>query len=404
VLTLKNLRLLFGGGRRNPDGERLDAFLADPALMRSLREDDQRRQRLYLLLASLLLGLLLGAGGVLLALHPWRPAAVIRAGAPSGEAMARVLASQGQVYAKAKEIDRALSYSRLATELAPHLIDTWDALAYALFYGGQTAEAERALRRCLEIDPGYERAYHLLGDISFYTGDWKQAEPYWKRANARRALSRLLLLEDRFDEAAPLVEKLARETPDDRYVQVMKEAVLLGRLTPEMRRKLAPDFVASRDPETARGWQLYYARRYDEAATTFSRALSRSPRDGSAMIGRGWCLLKIGTTPREAQSAFDQARAAWPTSYSALNGLAWSLKAQGQIEGAVTLWRQMVEDLPRIEQIEIASCYQGLGAVYYERGDYPLARQYLAQSLLRDPFDPATSNLLQSTLGKLPPP
>ena len=404
MLTLKNLRLLFGGsGGRKPDAERLDAFLADPALVRSLREDEHQRKRLTHILGSLLLGLLFGAGAALLALHPWRPAAAVRVGASSGEEMARVLASQGQIFTKAKEIDKALSHSRLATELAPNLVDAWDALALSLFYAGQTAEAEQAARRCLKIDPGYNRAYHLLGDINFYTGDWKQAEAYWKKADAKRALSRLLLLENRFDEATPLVQGLALDTPDDRYAQVMSEAVQLGRLTPELRRKLAPDFVASRDPETARGWQLFYARRYEEAAATFSRALSHAPRDGSAILGRGWCLLEIGT-PREAQSAFDQALATWPTSYSALNGLAWSRKAQGQAEGAVTLWRQVVDDLPRVDQMEIASCYKGLGTVYYERGDYPRANHYLAQSVMRDPFDAEAVTLLKSTLEKLPPP
>jgi tetratricopeptide (TPR) repeat protein len=404
VLTFKNLRLLLGGGgRRNPDAGRLDAFLADPALVRSLRDDDQRRKRLSLLLASLLLGALLGAGGMLLALHPWRPAAAIRTDSPSREEMGRILASQGLAFRQAKEIDKALSHSRLATELAPHLVDAWDALALSLLYAGQTAEAERAARRCLEIDSGYDRAYHILGDINFYTGDWKQAEAYWKKAGARRALARLLLLENRFDAAAPFVRQLVRESPDDRYAQLMRDAVQLGRLTPELRAKLAPDFVASRSPETARGWQLFYARRYEEASTTFSRAISQAPRDGSAIIGRGWCLLAMGS-PREALSAFEQGRATWPGSYSALNGLAWSRKALGQAEGAATLWRQAIEDLPRVEQMELASCYKGLGTVYYERGDFPRANQYLAQSMIRDPFDQETAKLLQSTLGRLPPP
>lgn len=405
MLTLKNLRLYFNGrgGRKSPDPdvERLDAFLADPALVRSLREDDHRRKRLPLILISLFAGLLLGAGAVLLVLHPWRPAAAIRTGTPSGEEMARVLASQGQAFIHAREINKAVSHSRLATELAPNLVDAWDALARSLFYAGQTVEAEQAARRCLKINPGYSRGYHILGDFSFYTGDWKQAEAYWNRApDARRGLARLLLLENRFEEAAPFVQRLSA---DDSYARIMREAVQLGRLTPEMRRKLAPDFVASRSPETAQGWRLFYTRRYEEAAATFSRAVSRDPRDGSAIIGHGWSLLKMGT-PREAQSSFEQALATWPTSYSALNGLAWSLKAQGQAEGALTIWHQVVDDLPRVDQVEIPDCLKGLGTVYYERGDYVRASYYLARSVMIDPADEETKTLLKSTLEKLAPP
>jgi tetratricopeptide (TPR) repeat protein len=398
LIDLRSLTRLFGGnGGPAPDAERLGSFLADPALVRSLREDDHRRKRLPLILGCLLLGLLLGAGGVLLILHPWKPSAL------GGERTARLLATQGQTFWRAKEIDQALSHSRLAVELSPNLVDAWDALALSLFYGGQTAEAEKAARRCLQINPGYSRAYHMLGDFSFYSGDWKQAEVYWKKANARRALPRLLLLESRFEEAGPLVDRLARDRPDDPYARVMAEAVQIGRLTPEVQRKLAPDFVASRNPETARGWELFYTRRYEEAEAAFSQAIGRFPNDGSAFIGRAWCLLKIGP-PREAQSAFEQARANWPTSYSALNGLAWSRKALGQTEGAVALWRQVVEDLPRTEQMEVPSCLKGLGAVYYESGDYARANFYLSRSMLGDPFDPETRELLQSTLKKLPPP
>jgi tetratricopeptide (TPR) repeat protein len=245
----------------------------------------------------------------------------------------------------------------------------------------------------------------MLGDYSVYSGDWKEAEEYWKKsgAEARRGLARLLLLEGRLGEAAPIVQRLARETPDDRYVQIMGEVSRLGRLTPDLRRKLAPDFVASRNVDTAQGWRLFYQRRYEEASATFSQAISRKPHDGSALIGRGWCLLRIGT-PREAQSAFEQALATWPTSYSALNGLAWSHKAQGQPESALALWHQVVDELPRVDQMEVSDSLKGLGMVYYERGDYPRANFYLASSVLKNPFDPEASALLQSTLGKLQAP
>ncbi|HTG36142.1 MAG TPA: tetratricopeptide repeat protein [Thermoanaerobaculia bacterium] len=396
-------------GKRKTESERLDNFLgdlADPGLLQSLREDEQRRRRIFLLAGALILGLVLGGVGMLMSLPAWKstPLSVLSHGG-SAEELARVLANQSLQLYKGKQIERALSHARLATALAPGLADGWDALALALFYGGQTVEAEKAARKCLEISPGYSRAFHMLGDFNFYTGDWKQAERYWRQAgsDAQRGLVRLLLLENRMREAAPLVQQLARRIPDDRYIRIMSEAVRLGRVTPELRRKLAPDFVASRNADTAQGWRLFYQRRYEEASATFSQAISRDPRDGSALIGRGWCLLRIGT-PREAQSAFEQALATWPTSYSALNGLAWSRKAQGQTESALALWHQVVDELPRVDQMEVPDCLKGLGTVYYDRGDYPRANFYLASSMLKNPFDPEAAALLQSTLGKLQAP
>jgi tetratricopeptide (TPR) repeat protein len=406
VVKLKNFRRPPGsGGKRKTESERLDDFLgdlADPSLLQSLREDEQRRRRILLLLAALVLGLLLGGSSMLLAPRAWRSAPL--AGGLPAEETARGLTSESLKLYKGKQITQALSHARLATTLAPGLVDSWDALALALFYGGQTVEAEQTALRSLEISPGHSRALHMLGDFSFYSGDWKQAEEHWKKAGAeaRRGLARLLLLEERVGEAAPLVQRLAREAPDDSYIRIMNEAVRLGRLTPELRRKLAPDFVASRNPETARGWRLFYQGRHEEASATFSQVISREPRDGSAIIGKGWCMLKIGT-PREAQSFFEQALATWPTSYSALNGLAWSRKAQGQTESALTLWHEVVDELPRVDQVEVPECLKGLGTIYYERGDYFRASLYLTRSL-QIIFDPETARLLQSALEKLTPP
>jgi len=401
VLNFKSFRKL-GRLRRGSEADRLDAFLADPDRLRSSQDEVWRRRRLSLAFSSLLGGLLLGAGGMLLGLYLWKPV-IFQTGASSAM-MARILASQAQTAWRAKELDQAVSHAQLAIELAPNLVDAWDALALSLFYSGQTVQAEQAAQRCLKIDAGYTRAYLLLGDFSFYTGDWKQAETYWRKApDAKRSLAGLLLLENRFEEATPRVRELARDRPDDPMVRVMREAVQLGRLTPELQRKLAPDFVASRNPDTAKAWDLFWDSRYEEASTVFSRALSKSPQDGSAIIGRGWCLLQIGS-PREAQSAFDQALAFWPASYSALNGRAWTNKALGQTEGAEAIWRQLVTDFPRSEEMEIPSCYKGLGTLHYERGDYAGAIYYLTRARLGDPFDREITSLLRSSLDRQPLP
>jgi tetratricopeptide (TPR) repeat protein len=403
VAEHKEFRLLRGSEPgRGAEAERLKRFLSDavdPGLIRSLQREEQRRQRLWLT-AALLAGVLLGVGGGLLLFRLLNPASSHRAATAK---TARILVSQGHSLMMAKELEKAWTDLRLATELAPDLIDAWDSLALAYVYGGQTAEAERALRRCLEIDPGYHRAYQILGDISFYAGDWATAKAHYARAGkAQWMLARLALLENRFAEAAPLLRQLAREVPDDPYVQIMAEALRAGRLTPELRLALEPTYLASRDPATALGWRLFYSRRYEEASVAFGRALGREPRDGAALIGRGWSRLKLGTV-HEAQADFERALIKWPSNYSALNGMAWSLKAQGQAEGAVRLWQRVLA-LPHRPHIEIPESLKGLGMVYHERGDYPRANFYLAQSALMNPFDAETAKLLESTLQKLAPP
>jgi Flp pilus assembly protein TadD len=404
VANHRNFRLLPRREEaKGSEAERLDQFLsglADPGLLSSLRQDEQRRKRLLLAAAALILGLLLGGGGVWLALRPWNsppPAPVVES---TADQAARILVSQGQKLMRVKEFDKAWTDLRLATELSPNLVEAWDSLGFAYFYGGQATDAERAMHRCLEIDPGYTRAYHFLGDISFHLGDWAAARKYWSTGATReRALARLALLENRFADAVPRIKNLIREVPDDRYVMVMERALRAGRLTPELRILLEPTYLVSRNPDTALGWRLFYDHRYGEASAAFDRARRKAPQDGSAIIGRGWSLLKLGRA-REAQSEFQTALRSWPSNYSALNGMAWSLKAQGMPEGAITHWQRLLE-LPHRPHIEVPESLKGLGMVYFERGDYARANSYLARSALLNPSDTETATFLESTLQKL---
>jgi tetratricopeptide (TPR) repeat protein len=415
VIDFRNLSVLRRlGFERQEESERLDDFLhdlADPGLVSSLQRDEFRRKRFLIAGSSLFLGLLLGAGTVLLGARFWKPgpspgqpaAAVARLDPRSAEEKAVLLVAHGRKLSRAKEIARALDYLELATQLAPKSLEAWDALALAQIYGGQTTEAERSLRRCLEIDPEYLRAYHLLGDVGFYAGDdSRKYRPLWQRSDAERALARLGLLENRLADVAPLIRRMERENPDDRYIKIMMDAVRQGGLTPDLRRMLEPSYAVSRNPDTEAGWRFYFSQHYEEASAAFNRALTRSSRDVSAIIGRGWCLLHIGT-PREAQSVFEEALAVRPSNYSALNGLAWTRKAQGQLEGAVKLWLRVLE-LPHIDHVEIPESLKGLGMVYAERGDYARANLYLARSFSMDPYDPETEKLLKDVTQKLASP
>jgi tetratricopeptide (TPR) repeat protein len=403
VATFRHLGIFSGGGggkRPGTEKESLDQFLADPGLIHSLRQEESRRRFWLFAVAALVLGLLVGGGAVWwLRGRAQEGDRQGKLGVQSPEELARILTTNGLALAKAKEIQKAWAYLRQATELSPNLVDAWDALAMTNFYGGQMDEAERAFRRCTEIDPSYQRGYHGMGDVYFYTGNPRKAEEYWLKGDAIRGVARLRLLQGRFAEAAPLVQELEQKVPDQWFVRRMAEAVRTGRLTPELRLQLEPGFVGSRSPETAQGWRLYFAHRYNEASATFGRALADNPRDGSALLGRGWCRLKTGK-PREARADFEGVLKTRPSNYSALNGLGWSLKAEGETEGAARSWKRVLELRP--ESPETPESLKGLGLLSFEKGDYAEASHYLTRSFLQNPYDAETKTFLEDALKNLP--
>jgi Tfp pilus assembly protein PilF len=83
-----------------------------------------------------------------------------------------------------------------------------------------------------------------------------------------------------------------------------------------------------------------------------------------------------------------------------LNGLGWSLKAQGRPEEAAKAWRRVLELRP--ESPETPESLKGLGLLAFERGDYAQANRYLTRSLLQNPYDAETKTFLEDVLEKLP--
>jgi Tfp pilus assembly protein PilF len=275
------------------------------------------------------------------------------------------------------------------------MAEGWAALGLADLYGGQMDEAERAFRRCAEIDPGNPRGLQGLGDVYFATGEYGKAEEVWLKGGAMRSVARLRLLAGRFAEADPLVRQLAQKTPDPVYTRAMVEALGTGRLTPELRRRLGPGIVGSRSAATAHGWRRYFAHDYQAAEAELSGVLAGDPRDDSARLGRGWCRLKTRSFG-PAQADFAAVLKTAPSNYSAWNGLGWCLKAQGEPQRAAAAWSQGLALHP--ESPEAPESLKGLGLLAFERKDPARAAAYLTRSLLQDPYDLETRALLEELL------
>ena len=103
---------------------------------------------------------------------------------------------------------------RETTELATRVLQAFpkDPSAYVLrgsvcFYQGETAEAEKAWKKALELDPFRADAYHGLASVAWETGEFEKAvKAFGKRDFARAETHLKALLESHADQP-DLVER-----------------------------------------------------------------------------------------------------------------------------------------------------------------------------------------------------
>jgi tetratricopeptide (TPR) repeat protein len=113
-------------------------------------------------------------------------------------------------------------------------------LGFSLYTNNEHDQAERHLKRALELDPSLINSYYYLGMIEFARGDDEAASSYFQRALeaspqdhglARFGMGRVLAREGRLEEAAGQFEKAAgllRNDPDVHF-QLSRVYARLGR-------------------------------------------------------------------------------------------------------------------------------------------------------------------------------
>lgn len=283
----------------------------------------------------------------------------------------RALAAQPTTRA----LETALARAR-ARRPAPELPSLRSGAAEAMiipavaFAGGRQYDTALAyLRLALHLDPRFEEAQLLLGDVLAAAGDTEGARRAYLAAKPgskahASALSRLALAlheADRTDEAMETIRNAAAAAPED-------GAVL-----------------------TTYAGLLNEAGRHGEAADIFDRALSTEAgrRDWRLWYMRGSARERAGRWP-EAEADLQEALRLAPEEPEVLNSLGYSWIDRGQ---RLTEALGMVEKAARLRP-RSGAIVDSLGWAHYRLGDHASAVRELERAVELEPGDPTINDHL----------
>jgi len=293
-----------------------------------------------------------------------------------------------QMYLEVGDLDGADEMARFMVDDRPEEVRSWIAHATALHGNGKTLEAERALRRALEVEPRDLRVYSTLARWKRQRGDPEGAMAVYREMLAKSPDHRGTLLD---------LAELQRSDGD-----LEGALVTLHRLV-----AAHPDDA---DAGKQLGFALYQANSFDESIEHFERVLEAAPSDWESVFFLGAVKRRVDAEDEarvlfesipeshdyyaqartqlsslhekhgryaEALVEIERAKAAEPSRELELYAATLRSKT-GDYDGAVDFLQEMLEESP-----EDDSLLYNLGLVYHEggRGDDALEAMERAVAL-----------------------
>jgi tetratricopeptide (TPR) repeat protein len=190
---------------------------------------------------------------------------------------------------------------------------------FAAFQAELYKEAEQLLEETLRVQPGYMNARYALARVYLAQNRGPEAEDQMRKylaaapndATAQYGLGYVLVAEQKLDDAKVAFEKSMELQPNQsESLYQLGEIALEQSRTSEARDYFAK--VIARDPHhggalTGIGMIAYRAARYEEACQDFERAIAAAPDYQKAHYYYALSLSKLGKKP-EAEREFEISR------------------------------------------------------------------------------------------------
>ncbi len=162
--------------------------------------------------------------------RPGEAAAVLKVFAADEAPDLEVLMVRGGALARMGRTREAVATFERALALDPTNAQAKANLGTVYLLTSDHARARALMEEALRLDPDVSRAHNALGVIAFETGHPGEAITHWRRSieiNPREwdtlsNLCRVLIEQNRPDEAAPYVERFLREAPPALYASEMR--------------------------------------------------------------------------------------------------------------------------------------------------------------------------------------
>ncbi len=259
------------------------------------------------------------------------------------------------------DTEKCIETLQLSIEKDPLFADAYTALAdcydFAALVGvltnaDATARMRNAIGRALELDQDQSEAHALLCQLNISDWNWEGAE-----RECQRALELGPNLPAAHEQYSDLL--LVTGSPEG-AIKEMRAAAELDPLSPRRAAGI--------------GWQLIYARRYDEAVKQFQEVLHRDPNYVVAHTGLGrayeiqgnfsacidetkWVFIEQGFTEKEAEARIAELRAAYrsagPRGY-------WKKRLEWDTED---VWEKKLTPEQHVPAVFSALDYANLGQI-----------------------------------------
>ena len=346
---------------RPAEEEKLDQAMAtmDPILQASLKREHKQRLRTKLLYGGLTMATIV----CLLFWVLFDQNSNADDGSKSSPESANVataeeLGKEGWSLWKSGDQSAAEAKFSKALAIEPEDANMWNGLGWSQIGQQKYDSAIESFQKCLKHEGSHAAGLNGLGQAYLAKRDYDLAEPYLRRAMKNGAtaatwgLARIYLLQGDYDKAKSTLEKLDKRGLDEGTINAMVEAAEKKSLDGDLRSKLEPmllvkagdlDDGASAEAHAAKGWQHFRKGNNAAGEKSFRKALEKEADLEQAKNGLGFCLLNLGNT-KEAQPIFEQLMKVNPKHGGYVNGLARCYKNNGDVAGAVKLWKTQEKD------------------------------------------------------------